>query len=102
MSKGKFALGALFGAAAGLVTGILTAPKSGKETREDIKTKAKEVKVDVTKKVESAASEANEIAEDVKSKAQDFAEDAKTSASDLKDRTERAVEGAKKGFFSNK
>lgn len=33
----KFALGTLFAAAAGYLAGILTAPKSGKETREDIK-----------------------------------------------------------------
>ncbi|MCA1806602.1 MAG: YtxH domain-containing protein, partial [Actinobacteria bacterium] len=34
--SGKFAIGAVFAAAAGYVTGILTAPKSGKETRKDI------------------------------------------------------------------
>jgi gas vesicle protein len=33
----KFAIGAVVAAAAGYVAGILTAPKSGKETREDIK-----------------------------------------------------------------
>lgn len=39
MSKSakRFAIGAIFAAAAGYVAGILTAPKSGKETREDIK-----------------------------------------------------------------
>lgn len=39
MSKSakRFAIGAVFAAAAGYVAGILTAPKSGKETREDIK-----------------------------------------------------------------
>lgn len=33
----KFALGTIVAAAAGYVAGILTAPKSGKETRKDIK-----------------------------------------------------------------
>jgi len=33
----KFALGALFAAIAGYVAGLLTAPQSGKETRQDIK-----------------------------------------------------------------
>lgn len=44
MSKGngKFVLGALLGAAAGAVAGILFAPKSGKETRKVIKEKTKE------------------------------------------------------------
>ena len=36
----KFALGALFAAAIGYIAGILTAPKSGKETREDLKNAA--------------------------------------------------------------
>lgn len=38
----KFALGAALTAAAGYIAGILTAPKSGAETREDIKNKAVE------------------------------------------------------------
>lgn len=33
----RFALGALIAAVAGYLAGILTAPKSGKETREDVK-----------------------------------------------------------------
>lgn len=37
----KFAIGAVVAAAAGYVAGILTAPKSGKETRKDIKDTAK-------------------------------------------------------------
>jgi gas vesicle protein len=36
-STKKLALGTVFAAAAGYIAGILTAPKSGKETREDIK-----------------------------------------------------------------
>lgn len=36
-STRRFAIGAVVAAAAGYVTGLLTAPKSGKETREDIK-----------------------------------------------------------------
>lgn len=43
-NKSKFALGAIMGAAAGIVAGLLTAPKSGKMTRQDIKTKAVELK----------------------------------------------------------
>lgn len=91
MSKGKFALGALIGAAAGLVAGILTAPKSGKETRADIKAKATEVKGKAVNKVNEVKGKAAEVTEDVKEKAED-----------LKGRTERAVAGAKKGFNSKK
>lgn len=38
----KFVLGAMIGAAAGAIAGILFAPKSGKETRKIIGEKAKE------------------------------------------------------------
>jgi len=42
-SAGSFFLGAALGAAAGTVTGILTAPKSGKQTRADIVREGKKV-----------------------------------------------------------
>ncbi|MDR1969946.1 MAG: YtxH domain-containing protein [Candidatus Nomurabacteria bacterium] len=48
---GKFVLGAAIGAAIGAIAGILAAPKSGKETREDIKKKAGDVKKAADKKV---------------------------------------------------
>ncbi|MBO4854800.1 YtxH domain-containing protein [Candidatus Saccharibacteria bacterium] len=35
--NGKFFLGAVCGAIAGAIAGVVLAPKSGKETREDIK-----------------------------------------------------------------
>lgn len=113
MSKGKIVLGALFGAIAGFATGILTAPKSGKETRADIANKtsevagevskkAEEVAKDVTKKAEYVAGEASDIYGNVKDKASEVAGSIKTEAGDLKNRTGRAVEGAKKGFFNEK
>lgn len=40
-SSGVFFIGAALGALAGAVTGILTAPKSGKETRADIEREGK-------------------------------------------------------------
>lgn len=49
MSKGKIALGALIGAVAGIVAGFLTAPKAGKDTRADLKHRAKEMKNDAVK-----------------------------------------------------
>ena len=49
-NKSKFALGAIMGAAAGIVAGLLTAPKSGKMTRQDIKEKAVELKNRASKK----------------------------------------------------
>ena len=38
-STGHFVLGAIFGMALGAIAGVLSAPKSGKETRAEIKSK---------------------------------------------------------------
>ena len=89
MSKGKFAIGALLGAAAGLVAGLLTAPKSGKETREDIKKHADKVYGEIEK-----------TGKDTLHNAEDAVEKVKEQADDFRGRTERAIDGAKKGFSS--
>ena len=44
MPKGRLAVGAIMGVAAGIIAGFLTAPKSGKETRADLKKKANELR----------------------------------------------------------
>jgi gas vesicle protein len=91
MSKGKFVLGALIGAAAGVVAGMLTAPKSGKETRADIKAKAAELKGEAAKRVEDV--------KDVSSKA---VNDLKGRAAELKDRNQDVVEDMKRSLNSKK
>ena len=53
----KFAIGAIIAAGVGYVTGILTAPKSGKETREDVKNAAINAKREAEKKLKSLHSE---------------------------------------------
>ncbi|MEO5949069.1 MAG: YtxH domain-containing protein [Candidatus Saccharimonas sp.] len=87
MSKAKFALGAFIGAAAGLVAGFLTAPKSGKETRADIKSKADELKNQADKK-----------AKDLKKQGDKVVKDTKSTVDDFRGRTERAVDAAKAEF----
>ncbi len=101
MSKGKIAVGALFGAIAGFVTGVLVAPKSGKETREEIKNKAVTTKDTVVENAEKAKDAAEKKAQEVKAWGEDVVEDVSGKATDLKGRAERAFEGAKKGFSSN-
>lgn len=98
MSKGKVAVGAVFGAIAGFVSGILLAPKSGKETRQDIKEAASKTKDAVVTEAEKAKDATVRKAKEVKSKAEDVASDVADKAVELKGRTEQAVEGAKKGF----
>ena len=98
MAKGKLALGALLGAAAGFAAGILTAPKSGKETREDLKDTANKLKTEATDELEKAKGVATEKGNEVKKKAEAVAEDVTGRAQDVRARTEQAIDGAKKGF----
>jgi gas vesicle protein len=102
MSKGKFAAGTIFGALIGLAAGILTAPKSGKETRADLKMKAEDMKNKATDVMDDVKDTATKTASDIKNKATDVASDVKDNAMDLKERTEKAAAGAKEGFYSKK
>ena len=73
-NSGKFFLGALIGAAAGAIAGILFAPRSGKETRKIIGEKAK----DYTEKGKETLSKGKEIAkEKIHQTAQQIAEKTK-------------------------
>ncbi len=76
MKKRNLAIGTLLGAAAGYVAGILTAPKSGKETREDIKEAAVKTKAEAEKTLKKLHSELNTLIEEGKEKAKE----AKTTA----------------------
>jgi len=69
---GKFIKGAVIGAVAGFAAGILLAPKSGKETRSDIKKtgikyksasekKLKALKADMSKKATAAKNKAKRL-----------------------------------------
>lgn len=91
----------IFAAIAGAVAGLLLAPKSGKETREDLKVKALDAKKkaahkadlvkDVTKEnaaevketMRRAAKEAAELGEEAKLRASRVAEDAKRTAAQV-------------------
>lgn len=57
----KFAVGAIVAGVAGYVTGILTAPKSGKDTRQDIKDKAEEVGSKLVEELKQAQTELNKM-----------------------------------------
>jgi gas vesicle protein len=72
MKKGtNIAFGAIIGAAVGVAAGILTAPKSGKETRDDIKQKADTVKSQVSKTGNDFIHKADEVTDEVRNKAKE-------------------------------
>lgn len=79
MSAGKFIAGFIVGGAIGAVAGILLAPKSGAETRENIANSAKEMlkKADETakqiqSKTDDAIGELQKKGEEIKGKLQDL------------------------------
>lgn len=79
MKTSKLAVGAVIGAAAGVALGILTAPKSGKETREDLKRKAEEAKDKANATRDDLIFKAEEVADDVRVKAAEKIESVKSS-----------------------
>lgn len=111
MSKtGKnFALGAVFAAVAGYIAGILTAPKSGKETREDIKNVAEQTIGEVEDKLKAAHSELNILLDkakaktgDLKGQAQKELNGATTLAEKAKEKVRMAISSVHEGESSDK
>jgi len=81
-NKGKkFAIGAAVAAVGGYVAGVLTAPKSGKETREDIKKATRDTVSEAEKQLKALHTQMN-----------DLIEQAKTQAEQLKGRTRHEYE----------
>jgi gas vesicle protein len=71
MSKntGKWAAGALAAGLIGYAAGILTAPKSGKETRQDIKSAVSKAKAEAERKLKVLHSDLNQYIGKAKDKA---------------------------------
>jgi gas vesicle protein len=66
----KWAIGAVVAALAGYVAGILTAPKSGKETRQDIKDGVQKGVAEAEKQLKKAHTQMNELIAEGKKKAE--------------------------------
>lgn len=80
---GKIAVGALFAATAGYVAGILTAPKSGKETREDIRMAALKAKTESERQIKQLHSELSELIEEGSERAETLKAKARAELDDL-------------------
>lgn len=86
-SLGKvMAAGALIAASAGYLTGVLTAPKSGKETREDIAKKATKARTDGEKQLKKLHSELNNLVDEGEKRSRQTRDKATDG---LKDATEK-------------
>lgn len=107
-NKGKYALGAVLAAVTGYVTGILTAPKSGKETREDIAAKAGEAKSVAEDQLHKAEAELKEIAAKIQSQKNELSGKARielnqaaTKAKKAQDKAGQILKAARAGKAKN-
>lgn len=66
--KGNVALGTIIAAGIGYAAGVLTAPKSGRETRKDIRKKAMAAKTEAEQKLKTAHSELSKALDEAKAK----------------------------------
>ncbi|HLG91102.1 MAG TPA: YtxH domain-containing protein [Candidatus Saccharimonadales bacterium] len=100
----KIAIGTLLAGAFGYLAGILTAPKSGKETREDIVEKASELKEEGVDQLQDLRDELNELIKDAKdktvalsAKAREEFNEAVVSAKDAKNKAGIVLKALKAG-----
>jgi len=106
---GRFALGALIAAAAGYVAGILTAPKSGEETRKDIKDATNKKVTELEKLLKQKHTELSGLIQNVADKANAAKGTARSEAEDLvkkamqaKDKVRIALSSVRDGESSDK
>lgn len=107
MSKNKadkLALGALIGGIAGYITGVLTAPKSGKQTRTDIVDKVDSVKDGAESQLQNAVDELTGTIDNLKSqgvalssKARSEYDETMVRAKDVQNKARQVLKAVKAG-----
>jgi gas vesicle protein len=88
MKKRTFVQGTIIGVVLGAVAGILLAPKSGKETQEDIKRKVKGTASEAYARIESLSDEVSGRLDNLKDAAKDLRGEAKEESQELVRRAE--------------
>lgn len=91
----KIALGGVFAAVAGYVAGLLTAPKSGKETREDIKETATKTVSEAEKELKKLHTELGKIIDEAKGRGDKVGDKTQKELTDLLDKAKDTKEKAR-------
>jgi gas vesicle protein len=95
MKKGsKFAIGAMIAGGVGYLAGILTAPKSGKETRQDIHDGAVKLKNDAENKLKELSTELNSLIAEAKALTSKLGKEARDELQKLMDKATNAKKNA--------
>lgn len=89
-SSKNVAIGALIGLAAGYVMGILTAPKSGKETREELMQAGSKAVKETEQRLRDVYAQLDDTLDKAAAKARDLGERGLRSFADLQDKAEDA------------
>jgi len=107
-TKRNVAIGATAAGIAGYLAGILTAPKSGKETRKDLSSKASDVKDVAEAQLAKLASELSDALKAAKAKsgslsakARDELNDAMVKAKDAQNKASQVLKAFKDGEADN-
>jgi len=105
----KFAIGAGIAAAVGYIAGLLTAPKSGKETRGDLKNAAEKATNEAEEQLKKLHSELDKLLADAKEKGDDLGGKAKReidklldTANDARDKAGGIVDALRKDRATDK
>src|SRR5688572_25193817 len=114
MAKNKhtgrnIAIGGVVLAGASYLAGILTAPKSGKQTRKDLKVAARKAKIDAEHKLKKAHSELNDVVDNLskeatklKGKAADELKEALAKAKVVKQKARELLSAIHEGEAADK
>lgn len=94
-STKRFAIGALVAAVAGYLAGLLTAPKSGKETRQDIKDTAVKGMREAERQLKKLHTELNDVLAEANERADKMSGKAKEELEIAVEATRRAKETAR-------
>jgi len=96
MSKqADFLFGVAVGSVIGATVALLYAPRSGSETRDDLKRKGEELKDSATEKVKDAVSRAESLTEQIKEKTTDIAGTMRDTATHLASQVESKLSSRK-------
>lgn len=99
-AAGKIVLGTAIAAAAGYVAGILTAPKSGKDTRQDIKDKAAETYAAAEKELKKLHTELSDVLAQVGKKTKELREKGGRKFDDVLNQSNKAKDKAREMLTS--
>lgn len=91
----RIAVGSAVAAVAGYVAGVLTAPKSGKETRQDIKNAADRTRQEAEKDLKRLHTELDKVLDEAKARGGDFGKKAQSELNDLMDKAKDTKEKAR-------